>query len=60
MTTRHSFLLLLVATLMAVTCYAQDTNSKSIPAGSKVYIGPMDDGFQEFLKAAIQKKNSHW
>jgi hypothetical protein len=50
MRARHSFLLLFVAALMVVTCYAGDTNSKTIPAGSKVYVGPMDDGFQEFLK----------
>ena len=30
-------------------------NSKSIPAGSKVYIAPMD-GFETFLKAALEKK----
>jgi hypothetical protein len=56
MRTRLTLILLLVATLMVVTCYAGDTNSRTIPAGSKVYIAPMDDGFQEFLKAAIEKK----
>ena len=30
-------------------------NSKSIPAGSKVYIAPMD-GFETFLKAALEEK----
>ena len=30
-------------------------NSKDIPAGSKVYIAPMD-GFETFLKAALEKK----
>jgi hypothetical protein len=30
-------------------------NSKAIPAGSKVYIAPMD-GFETFLKAALEEK----
>jgi hypothetical protein len=30
-------------------------SSKAIPAGSKVYIAPMD-GFETFLKAALEKK----
>jgi hypothetical protein len=30
-------------------------NSKAIPAGSKIYITPMD-GFETFLKAALDKK----
>jgi hypothetical protein len=30
--------------------------SKVLPAGAKVYIAPMPDGFDEFLKAAIEKK----
>jgi hypothetical protein len=30
-------------------------NSKAIPAGSRVYIAPMD-GFETFLKAALEEK----
>jgi histidyl-tRNA synthetase len=30
--------------------------SKVLPSGAKVYIAPMPDGFDEFLKAAIEKK----
>lgn len=31
-------------------------NSQVIPAGAKVYIAPMPDDFNQYLKAAIEKK----
>lgn len=34
----------------------QATANKVIPANAKVFIAPMPDGFDEFLKAAIEKK----
>lgn len=30
--------------------------NKVLPAGAKMFIAPMPDGFDEFLKAAIEKK----
>lgn len=51
-----SFGIVFVVALGLLSCFAQETNTRAIPAGSKVYIAPMDDGFHEFLKAAIQKK----
>jgi hypothetical protein len=30
--------------------------NKVLPSGAKVFIAPMPDGFDEFLKAAIEKK----
>jgi hypothetical protein len=34
----------------------QPAVSTAIPAGSKVFIDPMDDGFDTYLKAALAKK----
>jgi hypothetical protein len=50
-----------VAALVAVLCIfpqasGQAAASKAIPAHAKVFIAPMPDGFDEFLKAAIQNK----
>jgi hypothetical protein len=38
---------------MALT---QEDSSKVIPAGSKVFIVSMEDGFHDYLKAALQAK----
>lgn len=46
--------ILLVA--LAPTIVAQDSSNKVIPAGSKVFIAPMEDGFHDYLKAALQAK----
>ena len=35
---------------------AQETTSKVIPAASKVFVTPIEDGFHEYLKAALQTK----
>ena len=35
---------------------AQEATSKIIPAGSKVFINPIEDGFHDYLKAALQAK----
>jgi hypothetical protein len=45
---------LLVA--LAPIIVAQESTHKVIPAGSKVFIAPMEDGFQDYLKAALQAK----
>lgn len=51
-----SFLLtLLLVVGIAPIAMAQEAN-KVIPAGSKVCINPMEDGFHEYLKAALQAK----
>jgi hypothetical protein len=36
--------------------YGQAATSKAIPPGAKVFIAPMPDGFDEYLRAAIEKK----
>lgn len=51
-----SFLLtLLLVVGLAPIAMAQEAN-KVIPAGSKVFINPMEDGFHDYLKAALQAK----
>jgi hypothetical protein len=49
---------LLMALCLTICAQAQTpgaNNSTPIPAGSKVYIAPMD-GFETYLKAALEKK----
>ncbi len=48
-----TFLLILSATAVGV---AQDQSSQKIPSGSKVFVEPMSDGFDTYLKAALSKK----
>ena len=36
--------------------FTQEETSKVIPAGSKVFIASMEDGFHDYLKAALQAK----
>jgi hypothetical protein len=52
-----SFLLtlLLVVGLVPIAM-AQEATNKLIPPGSKTFINPMEDGFHEYLKAALQAK----
>jgi hypothetical protein len=49
-------LAMLVAVGLAPMILAQEGANKVIPAGSKVFIAPMEDGFQDYLKAALQAK----
>jgi hypothetical protein len=42
--------------MMACIAYGQETLPNPIPKGSKVFIAPMENGFHEYLKAAIQDK----
>ena len=52
-----SFLLaVLLAVGLAPIAFPQEAANKVIPEGSKVFISPMDDGFHDFLKAAIEAK----
>ena len=46
---------LLLALFVFPQASGQDAN-KGIPPNSKVFIAPMPDGFDEFLRAAIEKK----
>lgn len=47
-------LLLVVALAPIAVC--QGTDNKIIPAGSKVFIAVMENGFDDYLKAALQAK----
>lgn len=49
-------LALAVASGLTLAAHGQAPSSNGIPAKSKVFIATMDDGFDEYLKAAIQKK----
>lgn len=49
------FTLLLIIFAVSLPC-AQETTDKVIPAGSKVFVAPMEDGFHEYLKTALQAK----
>src|SRR5579864_990992 len=52
-----SLLLTLLLILLAVSLpCAQEATDKVIPAGSKVFVAPMEDGFHEYLKSALQAK----
>ena len=52
-----SFLLtVLLVVGLAPIAFTQEIANKMIPEGSKVFISPMDDGFQEYLKAALKSK----
>lgn len=37
--------------------FGQATENKIIPPHAKVFVAPMPDGFDEYLKAAIEKKH---
>jgi hypothetical protein len=47
---------LLSLALLVPTALGQTAANKVIPPGAKVYIAPMPDGFDEFLKSAIAAK----
>ena len=49
-------LTLLLIVLILPLAVAQETTNKAIPAGSKVFLNPMEDGFHEYLKAAMDAK----
>jgi opacity protein-like surface antigen len=52
-----SFLLtMLLVVGLAPMAISQEGANKVIPAGSKVFIAPMENGFQDYLKAALQAK----
>lgn len=49
-------LLCLTLTIGGSRAAAQGEAAASLPPGAKVFIAPMEDGFNEYLKAALQKK----
>ena len=49
-------IVLLLALVASPLVLAQNAEDKVIPAGSKVFIAPMEDGFHEYLKSALQAK----
>ncbi len=59
-------LLVLTTMILALSCFAfgqtdnqkapTSTNETKIPANSKIYINPMESGFETYVTAAIQKK----
>ena len=59
-----SFIAIMIVVFACVRATAQQAEPKAsgdavsvvIPKGAKVFIAPMPDNFQEFLKAAIDKK----
>ncbi|HWR35790.1 MAG TPA: hypothetical protein VN622_07995 [Clostridia bacterium] len=46
----------LAVLLIAFACTALVAADQKVPAGAKVYVAPMPDGFDTYLKAAIAKK----
>ncbi len=53
---RKNLLLLFMLMLAVVSGMAQNS-AKAIPAGSKVFITPMNDGFEKNLVEALKAKN---
>jgi hypothetical protein len=47
---------LMLALAFASIAVSQETANKVVPAGSKVFIAPMENGFEEYVKAALQSK----
>jgi len=45
-----------VVFVLASPAHAQQAGSHVLPAGAKLFIAPMKDGFHDFLKAAIVDK----
>jgi hypothetical protein len=46
----------MVVLAVQVAAVAQSESNKAIPANSKVFINPMNDGFESYLAAAIDAK----
>ena len=50
------YLLVVLLIGLAPMVLTQENSNKVIPAGSKVFVAPMEDGFNEYLKAALLAK----
>ncbi len=46
----------LITSVVTLPTLAQEPGMKVLPAGAKVFIAPMENGFQDYLKAAFQAK----
>lgn len=53
---RNAMILLNLMVITGLTISAQDS-LKVIPAGSKIFINPINDDFHTYLSAALKKKN---
>ncbi len=52
-----SFMLaVLLVVCLAPIAFTEEGTNKVIPAGSKVFVGSMENGFHDYLKAALQAK----
>jgi hypothetical protein len=45
-----------IAGLFVCALHAQQTAAKTLPLGAKIFVAPMEDGFDDYLKSAIRKK----
>jgi hypothetical protein len=60
MSQRRTVLVVLAISMLSTAVVAEkkeaETRTAKIPAGSKVYVAAMADGFDTYVKAAIEKK----
>src|SRR5690349_19811007 len=50
------FVAMVVICAAGLATWAEESTNKSIPAGSKVFIAPMENNFHDYLRAALQAK----
>src|SRR5437868_6443677 len=53
---RWFLLIVLLTGFFVPTQFAQENTDKVIPSGAKLYVASMENGFDEYLKAAIAAK----
>ena len=53
---KHLVINTLLALGLIFSASAQVPDAKMIPAGSKVFVAPIEDGFDNYLKAALKDK----
>ncbi len=51
-----TLLTMLLVCAFAPIVVSQEGATKVIPAGSRVFVAPMEDGFQDYIRAALQAK----
>ena len=49
-------LIVAIVCLFSASAVSEQAATKTIPAGSKIFIAPMEDGFHQYLKSAFQAK----
>jgi hypothetical protein len=52
----HLLLTIALSLVVTVSAQAQQSGTRTIPSGAKVYVAPMPDKFDEYLKTAIAAK----